>query len=277
MGTGLLRSHAASYAEDVTGLNDQESQPSRRERRIQGLGRRMMRGTEQTSDEELKQSQDVLTWALRKHAPDSSFVVKAMIEVADQLARQGRDAEEVVLREKVVAGLQKNFGPEHESSVNAEWKLAMCLVKLERPQEAETLFGHVLAAKTVALGHDDPETLAVMAWCASVAKKLGRVHDARVLQEQVVAGYELAGVGKEALAMLAALNLAATLTELGAFDEASRLLRHVLDVRSRTLGPDDVNTLDVREILASVSLMATTTSGETDQRPDQDQGDNLFP
>jgi hypothetical protein len=91
-----------------------------------------------------------------------------------------------------------------------------------------------------------------MAWRASVAKKLGRLDDARTLQEQVVSEYEEQGAGESDQAVLAAFNLASTLTELHDLEGASRLLRRVVDVRRRTLGADDPKTLDVLRILAMI-------------------------
>jgi hypothetical protein len=212
----------------------------------------MAQGMEQSPEEELKQSEDILKWSLRKNGPDSSFSIKAMNEVANQLARQDRVAEEVVLRQQIVDGLRHNLGPEDDSILNAEWKLATCLTVLERPEDAEPLLAHVVAARTLALGENAPETLVAMAWSANVAKKLGRLEDARDLQQQIVTAYELGGDGESVQALSAALNLASTLTELHEPDEASRLLRFVAEVRSRTLGPDDPKTLEVLQVLASV-------------------------
>src|ERR1700728_2366183 len=142
----------------MTSPRKRGSDPSRKwERKVQGWTHRMMQGTDQTPDEELKQSQEVLRWSLRKRGPDSPFSVKAMNEVANQLAKQGRVAEEVVLREQIVAGLRNNVGPEHDFTLNAEWNLAMCLTTLERPEDAEPLLAHVVAGRAVALGQDDPE------------------------------------------------------------------------------------------------------------------------
>jgi tetratricopeptide (TPR) repeat protein len=214
----------------------------------------MLKGTEQTPEDELEQAQDVLSWALRNEAPDAPFTIKAMIDVADQLARQDRAAEELVLREQAVAALREKPGPEHESTVNAVWKLATCLTTLGRPHDAEPLLADVVACKTLALGRDAPETLMAMAWAAAVAKKLGKLQQARALQEEVVAGYG-GGRADDERAMQAALNLASTLTELRAFDEASRLLRHVLDVHSDVFGLESPKTLDVLEALTSVTFM----------------------
>jgi tetratricopeptide (TPR) repeat protein len=221
----------------------------------------MLRGTEQTPDEELAQSQEVLEWALRKEGPDSPFSSRAMVDVADQLARQRRGAEESVVREQVVAALRSTVGPEHESTLNAEVQLARCQSGLGQPEAARPLLAHVVAGRTLVIGPHAPETLTALAWSAAVAKQSGELQDARALQERVVAGYEAAGVGREdERATLAALNLASALTELGEVDEATRLLRAVLVDRDATHGPDDARAMDVLEALTTVTLGAGDTA-----------------
>jgi hypothetical protein len=214
----------------------------------------MMKGTEQTPEQELEQSREVLSWALRNEEPDSPFTIKALIDVADQLSKQDRTTEELAFREQAVAALRSNTGPEHESTVNAEWKLATCLTTLGRPEDAEPLLADVVAGKTRALGREAPETLMAMAWAAAVAKQLGKLQDARVLQEEVVAGYEIGGLSDDR-ATQAALNLASTLTELGEFGGASRLLRRVLAALGEGPGLESPKALDVVEALASVTFL----------------------
>ncbi len=58
-------------------------------------------------DEALQQSQDVLSWSIRKNGPDSPISIKAMAEVANQLARQDRLDEELQMRENIVDALRK--------------------------------------------------------------------------------------------------------------------------------------------------------------------------
>jgi predicted negative regulator of RcsB-dependent stress response len=227
--------------------------PSKREQRVQHLGQRMMRGTEVSPEEELQQSQDVLAWAQRNKSADSSFSIKAMIDVADQLSRQDRAADEVALREQIVTALRTSFGPDDESTLTAELRLATCLIRLGHLEEAEHLLAHVVDGRVLAHGRDDPDTLVAMAWRAHVSKKLGHLDHARVLQQEILARYESIGRGESPEALLAALNLATTLTELHEKEEAARLLRHVLTVRRRVLGPDDPKTLEVQELLASLS------------------------
>ncbi len=221
----------------------------------------MLLGTERTPGEELAQSEEVLEWALRREGPNSPFSIRAMVDVADQLARQQRGAEESVLRERVVAALRSTAGPEHESTINAELQLARCLSDLGQPEAARPLLAHVVAGRTLALGPEAPETLTALAWSATVAKKMGALRDARELQEQVVAGYEAAGVsGDDVRATLAGLNLASTLAELGDLDDATRLLRDMLDARGRANGPDDPRTMEVLEALTTVTLRAGRTA-----------------
>jgi hypothetical protein len=110
----------------------------------------------------------------------------------------------------------------------------------------------VVEVRTGDLGRGDPLTLTAMAWSATVAKKLGKLGDARALQEEIVSAYDEQGAGESDQALVAALNLASTLTEIHDLEGASRLLRHVLDVRQRTLGADDPKTRDVLRVLASI-------------------------
>lgn len=224
----------------------------------------MMRGTERTPDEELAQSRDVLEWALRTKGRDDPLSIKAMIDVADQLARQERGGEESVLRREAVEALRDSVGPEHESTVNAEFRLAVCLTGHGQAQQAGALLAHVVAARTLALGANAPETLVAVAWSASAAKQLGELHEARHLQEQVVRGWEAAGTPPDdGRATMAAMNLASTLADLGDLDEASRLLRGVLNARRGIRGSDDAGSLDVLEALTNVTLAAGDTSEAT--------------
>jgi hypothetical protein len=216
----------------------------------------MMKGVDQSPDTELRQAEEVLRWSIRKHGPDSTFSIRAMNDVADQLARQDRGAEEAIVLEQMVAAARNTLGPEHDSTLSAELKLATCLLTLERAGDAEPLLTHVVAGRTRALGVEDAATLAAMAWSATAARQLGRPNEARVIQEEVLAGLELGGAGETLQAQSAGLNLASTLADLDEVDEAVRLARHVLEIRTRTLGPDEPRTLDTLGTLVTLLLRA---------------------
>ena len=216
---------------------------------MQAWGNRVAESMEQSPEKTLQESQDVLKWSLRKNGTDSPFTIKAMNEVANQFSRQSRVAEETALREQIVDGLRKNVGPEDEATLNAEFKLATCLISLERPRDADPLLTHVVAGRAFALGEDDPQTLGAKAWSASVAKAVGRLDEARAVQEEVVNGYESRGEGESEQGLLAILNLASTLIKLDQLDEAGRLVRSVLQIRRDALGPDDPKTREVQQVL----------------------------
>jgi hypothetical protein len=113
---------------------------------------------------------------------------------------------------------------------------------------------HVVAGRTRASGVDAAATLAAMAWSGSAARQLGRVSEARDIQELVLAGLESGGGAETLQGQSAALNLASTLADLGELDEAVRLVRDVLEVRARTLEPDDPRTLETLGTLATLLL-----------------------
>ena len=141
---------------------------TKQEQRVAKLKRRMMVGTEQSPDAELKQAQDVLAWALRKHGVESAFSLKAMLDVATQLGKLDRWEEEIDLRTQIVAGLRQH-DPDSVSTAAAEMQLARCLAFTERRAEAEPLLRHVVEIRQRELGEDDPETERAQRALASVA------------------------------------------------------------------------------------------------------------
>jgi hypothetical protein len=230
----------------------QEPEPNRKlERKVQNWANRMAQAVDENPDVALKESQQILKWSLRKTGPNSSFTIKAMNEVANQFARQHRVPEEIGIRETIVEALRRNVGTDDEATLGAELKLATCLIALARTEEADPLLVHVVAERSVIFGEEDPRTLAAMAWRATVMKKLGRLAEARALQDRIVNGYEAGDQRESTQALTAVLNLVSTLSELDELDAARRLLRGVLDVRTRTLGSDDPKTLEVLHLLTS--------------------------
>jgi tetratricopeptide (TPR) repeat protein len=228
----------------------------KRGRRAERLGNRMMKGLAPEPEEELRQAEEVLRWSIRKNGPDSSFSLRAMDDLAEQLAKQGRNLEEAVLREQMVAAIRTSLGPEHDSTLNAELKLATCLLTLEQAEDATPLLAHVVASRTNRHGRDDAATLAAMAWSATAARQLGNLAEARSIQEEVLAGFGSIGAGESGQALSAASNLASTLAELEQLDDATRLLRRVLEIRVRTLAPADARTLETFTTLIALLLRA---------------------
>ena len=142
-----------------------------------------MQGVDQSPETELRQAKEVLRWSNRKHGPDSTFSIRAMNDVAEQLARQDRRPEEAIVLEQMVAAIRNTLGPDHDSSLSAELKLAICLLGLDRAGEAEPLLTDVVAGRARSAGAGDASTLAAMAWRATAARQLGKLGEARAIQE----------------------------------------------------------------------------------------------
>ncbi len=200
----------------------------------------------------LNANQAVLRHSLRKGGPDSPRAVDAMIAVADQLKMLQRYGEEVLLREQIVEVLHSHFEPNHEHMLRAELRLGMCLVDLERAEDAEPLLAHVVEEGENSPGVMSLEVREAMIGLSVVHGKARRLVPARQLLERVLSDFELHGQSESAAAMDLSMYLATILFRLDELEDATLLYRHILDVRGRTLGSDDPETLDSLESLVYV-------------------------
>lgn len=166
----------------------------------------------------------------------------------------GRFADALPLREQVVSLRRTSLGPEHQLTLAAEARLGVTLIELDRPGEAKPLLTHVLDRLTESRGPDDLTVLAVTERLADVELALGASQEARTLLEQEMANFEARG--DELLAAGVAVKIAKVLITSGEYAEAADVLRTVVTVRSRTLGPDDPSTLAALRNFASSLVWA---------------------
>jgi tetratricopeptide (TPR) repeat protein len=183
-----------------------------------------------------------------------------MAEVANNLRRLQRFDEEIILRQQIVEAVGRNAGPESQFALVAEMNLGICLGALGRYEEAELLLARVDPALEAGLGLFDPVTLQAHSWRSHVAVKLGKLEEARLLQEQLLAAYELNGLGGSPEGIKAALNLSNTLMALEQPIPAAQLLRQALELRTQSLGLDDPATLDVMQFLATALFISGEVS-----------------
>jgi tetratricopeptide (TPR) repeat protein len=213
---------------------------------------RVLRRMDLSPEAALRAAQSALRFHLRKGGPDAPATTTAMVQGADQLKRQERYAEELLLREQIVGNLRRNLGLEHENTLRAEAHLGRCLLDLDRAEDAEPLLAHVLAESTHSPGTMSPDTCDAILCLAVVHRKSGRLDEARQLLEQVLSEYAQHGLAEGTAAMDVSWLLAAILFKLEDLEEATLLYRHILDVRGRTLGPDDPETLESLELLIRI-------------------------
>jgi eukaryotic-like serine/threonine-protein kinase len=232
--------------------------PSAKRGAVPWLRNRIAEATERAaekmdSDPEaaLRSAQSTLDWSIRHRGAESTMTLKARIEVAQRLERLGRYEEAVQIRTECAEQIRLALGPDDPSTLTAEGFQALDLVRLGRHDQALPLYEHVLASRTVALGPDHAQTLLAEEWLGCTQRSLGNLPESRRLLQDAVERYEQQGAGESEDCMKASSHLATTLLHMGQVLESCELRRRILDVRSRTLGPDDPTTLSSLENLAT--------------------------
>jgi tetratricopeptide (TPR) repeat protein len=178
--------------------------------------------------------------------------VNSMLAVADELKRQERCAEELILRQQIVEALRRNLGLDNYDTVKSEARLGTCLLDLDRAGDAEPFLTHVVAEIEKFPGTMSQETFDAITRMAVVRQDAGRSEEACELLELALSEFVLQGQGECTPAMEVSVLLGAILFKLDELEEATLLNRHILDVRARTLGPDDPQTLESLEFLIRV-------------------------
>jgi hypothetical protein len=140
-------------------------------------------------------------------------------------------------------------GPDDPRTLTAVGFEGLDLDRLGRSAEALPLFEHILTVRAEILGRNDALTLSAMEWLGCTLRNLGDLAASRRLLQDAVERYEENGTGETEDCMKATSHLASTLSQLDLRSEVCRLRRHILVVRTRTLGPDDPATLRSLESL----------------------------
>ncbi|KAN0066833.1 hypothetical protein V8E54_015005 [Elaphomyces granulatus] len=133
-------------------------------------------------------------------------------------------------------------------------RVAQCLYKDGRYDQAGALFKEVLEKKSKRLKIDDEEMLDSMAWMALAYLDQGRWTEAEMLFVQVVQTRKTV-LGPEHLSTLASMNdLAYTYLNLGRRTEAEKLFVQVVQTRKIVLRPEHPDTLTSMNDLALTYL-----------------------
>jgi tetratricopeptide (TPR) repeat protein len=200
----------------------------------------------------LQTAQATLRWSLRHGGPDSALTVNAKREVAELLERSGRFDEALQLRSEIATSLRLQLGVDDPSTLMAEGLQGSVLERLGRHAEALPHFEHVVAVRTKTLGRDDMSTLLAMGRLGCVHRSLGNLQESRQLLQEAVDRYQSQGAGETEDSMKTTSHLATTLFQLEQVSEACDLRKHIVEVRNRTLGPNDPATLSSAQSLAAM-------------------------
>jgi len=148
------------------------------------------------------------------------------------------------------AEIRRNFlGTMHRDTLSTDHMLALSYLRLNRLDEAEELLRQTLARQRESLGADHEDALTTLLHCGLVASRRGDFATAAEMQERTVSGATRALGPEHALTSLAKSSLAHTYLNSWRLDEAESLVREVIDVRRRTLGENDVGTLEGMHVL----------------------------
>lgn len=196
-------------------------------------------------------------------AEETNAFLLNMFYEADPGVAQGREITAVQLVSRGAAGLSERFEDQPLVKASLQNHLALVLMELGRPGEAEPLFREALATREQELGAEDQLTLASLNNLATAVEKLGQVTKSEAMHSEILAMREKE-LGPDHLdTLLSANNLAAALQMLGRAGEAEPLFRRVLAGYEEQLGPDDSRTLSVVGHLGEV-LEATGRADEAE-------------
>ena len=194
-----------------------------------------------TPAERLALAERRLAKTLERRGADSWRTINAMEAVAKYREADDRHREALPLRKQVVSGRRGQLGTEHQLTLAAEARLAVTYIELKRPDRAKPLLLHVHRGLTAVQGADDATVLAVALRLADVDLSLGQFDEADQLLREAMTHY--GEQGDEVAGSAIGIKLGSSLIRQGRYPEASDLLRTVVEVRGRVLGPDHPDTL----------------------------------
>ena len=184
--------------------------------------------------------------------PEHPTTIGYMEFLAGCLADGNGTAENVVLRERLLAIQRRLKGPHHADTLGAMLNLANTYELAGRGSEVLKMRTQVLESARVHLGEEHKITLASKNNVAASLERLGRVSEALPMREELLATRKKVDGLDHPETLGSAMNLAILYGHAKRFEDASALMRGILEPARHRFGagnPQLVNLLDVaREI-----------------------------
>ena len=161
-------------------------------------------------------------------------------ELAFILSQQEKYDETKLIYERILSERTVHYGPEHEKTLQTLWNLAVTYCEQNDFVNAEAKYSELFGIQAKTLGESHTKTLdsaMQLAWVLQQQEKYAQAEERyRFLLEA-----RRKSLGTEhALTLMIMNNLASVLKyQNEASEEATPLLRHVYEVRCKTLGADD--------------------------------------
>jgi CHAT domain-containing protein/Tfp pilus assembly protein PilF len=155
-----------------------------------------------------------------------------------ELSRAGKYSEAIPLAQRLLANMEKTYGPVHRDVAASLNNLAMLYGSTGQDADAEPLYQRALTIQEKVSGLDSPEIASELNNLAALYQRQDRYADAEPLFKRALAIREKAlGPGHPDLGQ--SLNNLATLYEkLGRHAESEPLFKRSLAIYEKALGPD---------------------------------------
>src|SRR5882757_5382923 len=155
-----------------------------------------------------------------------------------ELSRAGKYSDAIPLAQRLLADLEKTYGPDHRDVAPQLNNLAALYQRQERYADAEPLFRRSLAIREKALPRDHPDLGQSLNNLASNYEKQGRHADSEPLFKRSLAIYQKA-LGPEHPAIATLLNNLGQVDKVqGRYPEAEPLIKRSLAIREKVLVSD---------------------------------------
>ncbi|KAL2829596.1 hypothetical protein BJY01DRAFT_254948 [Aspergillus pseudoustus] len=170
--------------------------------------------------------------------------------IAYYLWSQGRSQEAEKLDLQLVEDKKKEFGPDHEETLESIAGLAATYYDQARWTEAEKLDSLIVDTRKRVLGPRDKLTLTSVANFATTIESLGRMEEAESLRLEVLE-ISKAEFGEDDEKTIDAMaNLGPLYLDTGREDEAADLMQKVVTWRLKKFGPEHKHSLTSLSVLA---------------------------
>lgn len=182
---------------------------------------------------------------------DEKGIQENLNALAFLLGQQGKHDETETIYKQILDYRTVHYGPEHGETLQTLWNLALTYREQEDFLNAEAKYVQLAGIQSRILGADDPKTLdslMQLAWVLQQQQKYAQAEERYLsLLEALRKGPGL----EDPITLMTMNNLASVLKyQDNESEEATSLLRHVYEARSKTFAPDSELAKKSMEFLA---------------------------
>ena len=171
---------------------------------------------------------------------DEKEIQGTLNDLAFILGRQGKYDEAEPIYKRLLSEKTVHYGPEHEETLKTLWNLALTYREQSDFENAEAKFSELVGVQARILGEDDTKTLDSVMQLAWVLQQQNKYTEAEKRYRFLLKARRKSLGTEHPLTLMIMNNFASVLKyQNNASEEATPLLRHVYEIRSKTLGAEN--------------------------------------